>query len=76
MEPLLSHFEKIAHKVAKSKYFKFKLNRNLQRISFKMMYSMSMLRYRFSNERSGGGGGGVLNQLPLLFCKSVYFGRH
>ena len=31
-----------------------------------------MLRHRFSNERWGGGGGGALNHLPLLFCKSVY----
>ena len=56
---------------------KFKLNRNLQTIPFKMMYNMSMLRRRFSNERSGmgggGGGGGALNHLTLLFCKSVYF---
>ena len=37
---------------------KFKLNRNLQTIPFKMMYNMSMLRHRFSNERWGGGGGG------------------
>ena len=49
---------------------KFKLNRNLQTIPFKMVYNMSMLRYRFSNERWGGGGGGTL---PLLFCKSVYY---
>ena len=27
-------------------------------IAFKMMYNMSMLRHRFSNERWGGGGGG------------------
>ena len=33
---------------------KFKLNRNLQTIPFKMM---SMLRHRFRNERWGGGGG-------------------
>ena len=33
---------------------KFKLNRNLQRIPFKMMYNMSMLCRRFSNERWGG----------------------
>ena len=33
---------------------KFKINRNLQRIPFKMMYNMSMLRHRFSNERRGG----------------------
>ena len=50
----------------------FKLNRNLQTISFKMMYNMSILRYRYSNERwwggGGGGGGGALNHLPLLFC--------
>ena len=53
---------------------KFKLNRNLQRISFKMMYNMSMLRHRVSNQRwgGGGGGGGALSHLLLLFCKSVY----
>ena len=34
-----------------------------------MMYTMSMLRHRFSNERWGGGGGGALNYLPLLFRK-------
>ena len=54
---------------------RFKINRNLQRIPFKMMYNMSMLRHRFSNERwgrGGGGGGGALNHLPLLLCKSVY----
>ena len=32
---------------------KFKLNRNLQTIPFKMMYNMSMLRHQFSNERWG-----------------------
>ena len=37
-----------------SKYFQ---NRNLQTIPFKMMYNMSILRHRFSNERWGGGGG-------------------
>ena len=52
---------------------KFKLNQNLRRIPFKMMYSISMLRHRFSNERWGGGGGDALSHLPLLFCKSVYF---
>ena len=31
-----------------------KLNCNLQRIPFKMMYNMSMLRHRFSNEQCGG----------------------
>ena len=30
---------------------KFKLNRNPKTIPFKMMYNMSMLRHRFSNER-------------------------
>ena len=39
------------------------------------MYNKSMLRHRFSNERWGGGGGG-LNHLPLLFCKSVYTQGH
>ena len=32
---------------------KFKLNRNLHKIPFKMMYNMSMLSHRFSNERWG-----------------------
>ena len=32
---------------------KFELNRNLQMISFDIMYNMSMLRHRFSNEREG-----------------------
>ena len=45
----------------------FRLNRNLQRIPFKMMYNMFMLRHRFSNELWGEG---ALNHL-LLFCKSV-----
>ena len=48
---------------------KFKLNRSLQTIPFKMMYNMPMLRHRFSNE---WGGGGALHHRPLLFCKSVY----
>ena len=62
LELLRSHFAKIAHKVPKSKKFqKFELDRNLQRISFIMMYNMSMLRHRFSNEwwwwgEVGGGG--------------------
>ena len=52
---LRSHFAKISHKVAKSKIFqKFELNRDLQRIPFKMMYNMSMLRHRFSNEWGRG----------------------
>ena len=33
-------------------------------IPFKMMYNMSMLRHRFSNERWGGGGGGVRPEPP------------
>ena len=32
---------------------KFKLNRNLRRIPFKMMYNMTALRHRFSNEWVG-----------------------
>ena len=70
-EPLGFISRKFAHKVAKSRYFeKSKLNRNIQMILLKMMYNMSMLRHPFSNERWGGGGGS-LNYLPLLFCKSV-----
>ena len=30
---------------------KLKINRNLQTVTFKMMYNMSMLRYRLSNKR-------------------------
>ena len=43
---------------------KFKLNRNLQTIPFKMMYNVSMLHHRFSNERLGGGGGGGSPETP------------
>ena len=42
-----------------------------------MMYNMSMLHHRFSNRPGGGeGGGGGLNHLPLLFCKSVYYDQN
>ena len=52
----------------------FKLNRNLPTIPFNMMYNMSLLRHRFSDDRWGrGGGGGALNHLHLLLCKSVYY---
>ena len=47
LESLRSHFAKIAHKLANQNIFKLNLRRN----SFKMMYNMSMLRHRFSNER-------------------------
>ena len=49
-----------------------KLNRNLQSISFKMMYND--LCYVIGSQMNGGrgGGGGALNHLPLLFCKSMY----
>ena len=41
-------------------------------IPFKiMLFDMSMLRHRFSNETVGGWG--ALNHLPLLFYKSVYY---
>ena len=71
-QPFWSHCGVISRKLLmKSRnhniFEKFKLNRNLQRIPFKMMYNMSVLRYRFSNERWGGGGGGegALNHLPV-----------
>ena len=51
---------------------KFKLNRNLQTIPFKMMYTMSMLRHRFSNELWRRA---ALDHLPLLFCENVYLLR-
>ena len=54
LEPLGVIFAKIAHKSRNQNNFeKFKLNRHLQRIAFKMMYNMSMLSHRlsrFSNE--------------------------
>ena len=72
MEPLRSHFAKITHKVVKSKYFEnFKLNRNLQRISFKMMYNMSMSRHRFSNERWEVWGGGGRPETFLSYSVKV-----
>ena len=55
------HFAKIAHKVANSKTFsKISIISESQKIPFKMMHNMSMLRHQFSNEqwRGGGGGGG------------------
>ena len=56
---------------------KFKLNRNLQMIPFKMMYNMSVFCHWFSNKQLGGGGGGRGHlERPSsldLFCKSVYF---
>ena len=45
---------------------KFKLNRNLQTIPFKMMYNMFMLGHRFSNERCGGGGRPEPPSSPIL----------
>ena len=52
---------------------KFKINRNLQTISFKIMYNMFMLLSSSVLKWTGGGGGGALNHLPLLFCKSVWY---
>ena len=74
--PFRSHWESFRENLLiKSRnqniFEKFKLNRNLQTIPFRMMYNMSVLRHRFSDERWGEGGG-ALNHLPLLFCKSVY----
>ena len=67
VESLRSHFAKIAQKTLNQNIFqKFKLNWNLQRIPFKIMYNMSMLRHWISNEWWGR-----LEPLPLLFCKSV-----
>ena len=67
---------KIARKNHEIKIFlnNFYLNRNLQRIPFKVMYNMSMLCHRSSNKQWGGGGGGegTLNHLPLLFYKNLY----
>ena len=62
-QPFWSNCEVISRKLLinsqnQNIFQKFKLNRNLQRILFKLMYNMSMLRHRFSNERWGGGGGG------------------
>ena len=57
----------------------FKLNRNLQTVSFKMMYNMSLLRHQFSNEQWGGGGGGgapsttfLSHSVKCVFL-SIYF---
>ena len=59
--PLQSHWESFRENVFirsqnQNIFEKFKLNRNLQTIPFKMMCNISMLRHRFSNERGGGGG--------------------
>ena len=61
--PLRSHWESFRDLLIISRnqhiFEKFKLNQNLQTIPFKMMYNMSMLRHRFSDERGGGGDGEV-----------------
>ena len=56
--PFRSHWESFRENLLiKSRnqniFEKFELNRNLQTIPFKMMYNISMLRHRFSNERWG-----------------------
>ena len=50
-----SHFAKISLIKSRNQniFEKFKLNRNLQTIPFKMIYNLSILRHRFSNERWG-----------------------
>ena len=49
-----------------------KWNRYLRRVSLNMMYKMSRLRHRFSNEPGGGGGGGgsldLLRLYPVKVC--------
>ena len=58
---------------------KFELNRNLCRIPFQMMYKMSMLRHRFSDEQfvcvcvCGGGGGGALWVTFLSYSVKVCY---
>ena len=56
---------------------KFKINRNLQRISFKMMCNMSMLRrlcYVIGSQMNGGGGGGGRPEPPssLILQKCLF----
>ena len=48
---------------------KFKLNRDLQTIPLRIIYNMSMLRHRFSNERWGGGG--TLISYSIKVCTKI-----
>ena len=57
--PFRSHWESFRENLLiksqnQNTFEKIKLNRDLQAISFKMMYNMSMLRHRFSTEWWGG----------------------
>ena len=58
-EPLGESFREnlLTNSRSQNIFKKLKINRNLQMVPFKIMYNMSMLRYRFSNERWGEGGG-------------------
>ena len=76
--PFWSHWESFRKNLLiKSRnqniFEKFKLNRNLQRIRFKMMYNMSMLRHRFSNERWGGGPWTTFLPYSVKVCTSNLF---
>ena len=75
-QPFWSHGGVISRKLLiKSRnqniFEKFKLNRNLKRIPFKMMYNMSMLRHRFSNELWGGGGGTTFLSYSVKVCTII-----
>ena len=67
MEPLRSHFAKIAHKVSKSKYFPiFETNHTCCQFSFQR-YIVCCLSKIISGTGEGDG-----SHSRLLFCKIMY----
>ena len=68
--PKWTHFETIACKIVKSKYFLKILDQIRISGEFPLKWYMICLCYVIGSQMNGGRG--ALNHLPLLFCKSVY----
>ena len=68
LEPLRSHFVKIAHKVAKPEYFPIsKMNHTRRQIHFPTIYSLLGLRLAVQTLSVWGGGGGDRPDPPPPF---------
>ena len=70
LEPLRSHFAKIAHKISKSKYFS-----NIQNEPYSLLNSFSddiwFARVRFTFQKLWGGGGGGQPPQPFILKNCV-----